>query len=427
MGAPGRHPRPGRRRRDSLVSPTPMPAPATDMQPPTPRLTVREMQIALEAAHTLAAANAAAARTARAVAGDDPGAHAEMIQAEGDLTGSRSDDALDASAPPSTSAVPATHAAAAVDGGDDADSSRGPWLPEHDGPVSLAGISVPRTRPIRRQVAVVDSAGRRPTQGPARRMKPARAELQARAALGAAPAPRIVIHAACGGAGATTLTVLLAAAAADLDAVVLAGPADRGALSLRAGAEGGDLAALAQWALSCGGAPLTAATPGLGTAVVGEARLRVVAATAQAPALLACREMAALLAAAQRSPLPALLDCSVELVAGVSDWATHIVIAAPHSTTGMLAAEAAAAVICEQIPRTARLAVATVDVAGRAPRRAARAAAARLQSLHLPTVAIPFDARLTDNPHVAWTSLRPRTRSAVCAGLTHLITGKETR
>ncbi|MDQ1539486.1 MAG: hypothetical protein QOH29_212, partial [Actinomycetota bacterium] len=115
-----------------------------------------------------------------------------------------------------------------------------PWLPAHDGPVSLTGVAAPRTRTVRRSAATLDKAPRRPSKPrPGSGSKAAVLDPALAAAAAAAP-PRILIVSACGGSGATTAAVLLGAALAPAVATVLvAGGADRGALAVRADAHGG--------------------------------------------------------------------------------------------------------------------------------------------------------------------------------------------
>lgn len=410
---------------------------------PRPRLTVREMQIALEAARSVAFDDPAS--PTRSGSGDRDVATGldAAVDAAGRATevGGRTDRgengaaaaALDES-PRRSVTVDAAEPAlgewvamtdAAQSGGD-----AGPWLPDHDGPVSLTGVTTPRTRSVRREQAIVEKPSRR-AAGPARvRAGDAgRAERVARAALAAATAPaRVAVIGACGGSGATTLAVLLAAAGRPRGgAVVLAGRHDRGALSTRAGSDAGDLAAVTAWANEHNPGAIDANTPGVGPATIGDAWLFVAGPAAHSPPGAGPGLSRAVLAAAGRTPQLAVLDCPDDGWELATEWATHVVVVAPRTITGLLAGEQSVAALGEQLDEQARLCVAIVDVLGRAPRRAGRAAATRLSALRLPTVAIPYDQALTDHPQVSWSGLRPRNRTAVCAALTQLIAGRESR
>jgi len=200
-----------------------------------PRLTVREMQVALDAARSrLAPPPATGGNTEHERGGADRSHAAPCHDA---LEGSSSVTAP-ILAPPQPSAPP-----------DDPDARNASttdgerWLPEHDGPVSLTGIAAPRTRSPRRSApARPDKSARRPASPrPARPAKAATIGADLAAVIAARP-PRIAVVPACGGAGATTIAVLLASALAQArGAILLAGGHDRGALALRSNAEGGDL------------------------------------------------------------------------------------------------------------------------------------------------------------------------------------------
>jgi hypothetical protein len=192
--------------------------------PPRPRLTVREMQIALDAARAAAPTRTVTDR--RENGGTDrshaaPGHNA----AEG-----RSSVTTHTVSP--TPAVTAATDTPAVD----LQANPEPWLPEHDGPVSLTGIAAPRTRTVQRAAAArPDKVARRPAAKPRPRRPAKTATIGSElAAAVAADPPRIVVVPACGGAGATSAAVLLAAGLAPAcGAILLAAGPDRGSLTIR--------------------------------------------------------------------------------------------------------------------------------------------------------------------------------------------------
>jgi hypothetical protein len=123
-----------------------------------------------------------------------------------------------------------------------------------------------------------------------------------------------------------------------------------------------------------------------------------------------------------------LLDwsCLAPLPERVWVAATHVLIVAPATSPGLLDAEYLVQGLAGA-PESAPLSVITVDVRGRSPRRAGRAALARLKALDLPVAALPYDPALADDPRVRWPTLRRRTRSAVAATLTHVLHERDDR
>jgi hypothetical protein len=381
------------------------------------------MQVALDAARDRLAAPSATGSAKPETGGTDR-SHAARCH---DTFEGNSSVAAPSPAPPQPSDPPAnpdvnrrgTNAAAI-------DSE--PWLPDHDGPVSLTGISAPRTRSPRRSApARPDTSTRRPASP--RSARPAKATTIGAdlAAVISARPPRIAVVPACGGAGATTIAVLLASALAQArGAILLAGGHDRGSLALRSNAEGGDPEALASWARDHPGRPLRADTPGwsIGTAADTD-RLLVVAAARgpeNAPPI-GLATVAALLTAAAATHASVVLDwCTAgpvpdRLLAAI----THVVVVAPATSPGLLDAEYTVEQLEAARPGHARLSLLTVDVRGRAPRRAGRAALARLRALDIPVGRVPYDPTLADDPRVSWPSLRRRTRAAVSTALTQLL------
>jgi hypothetical protein len=305
--------------------------------------------------------------------------------------------------------------------------SRQPWLPERDGPVSLAGVAAPRAhiRTGPRTVATPDKAARRPTRerkpaAPAR-TPPLDAEL---AAAATKSPPRLIVVAACGGAGATTLTVLMAAALAAKPGalVVTAGP-DRGALSARSNAAGGDLAALAEWIRQHPRAGLQSGTPGLTSGDAGTGPMVLATPSRDLDGThLDAADAAAVLAAAAPSAAAVLVDwrCALPLPEQLWSVATHAMVVAPYTTLGLLDAEYTVQAIESAAPGGAALSVAAVDVSGGGPRRG-RAALARLRAHGVPVTTVARDPTLAADPRVHWPSLRPRTRAAVTATLTQAL------
>lgn len=359
------------------------------------RLTVREMQIALDAARTVASGSADA----------DP------------------------------CAQPGTGIVDTVDAGSAADSRNPrsePWLPEHDGPVSLAGATAPCIRTARTATATRGGAASRPEARRTTDRVPTTAALDPTLASAAVAAPpRLVVVPACGGAGASTATVLLAAALAPVTgALLIAGGADRGSLCVRADAHGGDIAALTAWAAGHAGQPLRPTTPGLARGDAGTGPLGVAAAGRDDSGRPFDPDIAsALLAAPAPTRTAVLLDwsCVEVLPEQVCTGATHLLVVAPATSPGLLDAEYLVQSLAAAVRESASLSVLTVDVRGRSPRRAGRAALARLRALDLPLAALPYDPALADDPRVRWPMLRRRTRTAVVATLTHVLHGRRER
>ena len=453
----------------SDAAPVRTPAPAAT---PARRLTVREMTIALQAAHGLldgsaplpsapAAPNAAAlvapptsgqipdvdqdvdqdvddldaAAPAQIVFDDSATTTAQHVDEVGEGGADRSraalchDDALEglppvtppivASEPVPNDARPSAERQTATHDGDRPE----PWLPAHDGPVSLTGVAAPRTRTVRRSTATLDKASRRPSKPrPASGNKAAVLDPALAAAAAAAP-PRILIVSACGGSGATTAAVLLGAALAPAVATVLvAGGADRGALAVRADAHGGDVDQIAAWSATRP-EQRRALPDGTATADAGTGRVNVAAAGRD-----------------EHGHLDPAAACNVFTTlaahgwAGVLDWssaalpprqafaaATHVLVTAPATSPGLLDAEYALEALQAALPASMPLSLLTVDVRGRNPRRAGRAALARLRALQLPITPLPYDPALADEPRVHWPALRPRTRTAVTSALSQLL------
>jgi hypothetical protein len=381
---------------------------------PRSRLTVREMQIALAAARGLA--GAALTRTvtdrgekvgaARTHTAPDHGAVEEHSSVTAPMVA------------PTRPATPPADAPAANP------TNPEPWLPEHDGPVSLTGVAAPRRRAA---AARPDKAARRPAPKPRprRRAKAATIGPELAAAVAADP-PRIVVVPACGGAGATTAAVLLAAGLAPAcGAILLAAGPDRGSLALRCNAQGGDLDTLAGWVRHHPRRPLQIDTRGVAIGTSGQDEF-VVAAGSRRPGqdVLAADTAIALLSAASATRAAVVLDwCTREPVPGrVRDTAQHAVVVAPTSCAGLLDAEYTVDQLEATRPEhTTTLSLLTIDVRGRAPRRAGRAALARLRTLRIPTTGLPYDPALADDPRIHWPSLRPRTRAAIFTALTQML------
>lgn len=301
--------------------------------------------------------------------------------------------------------------------------STGPWLPAHDGPVSLAGIPAPRsstpprspasaTTTRQRSAAAASPRDPRQLSGPA-------ADLAAQ--LRTAP-PRLLVLAACGGAGATTVTVLLGAALAPLTgALLLAAVCDDGALRVRADATARDDEDA--WTQP-DGTPWPPTRYPTCVADVGVAGLAVAepdfdqpgdAAPEEALRVAAAGRGAVLMDWSRRDPVPGGLWATV----------TGAVVVAPSSAPGLLAAERLADRLRHDRRADTPMAVLIVAVRRRGERRAPKAARARLQALNLPVAELPFDPALNREPRITWTRLRPRTRGAVHAVLTQLLATTE--
>jgi hypothetical protein len=385
-----------------------------------PRLTVREMQVALDAARS-GLARPSTARSAEHEGGGADRSHAAPCHDA--LEGSSS-----VTAPILAPQPPSAPPPADPDAGNASMTDGEPWLPEHDGPVSLTGIAAPRTRAPRRSTpARLDKSARRPASPrPARPAKAATIGADLAAVIAARP-PRIAVVPACGGAGATTIAVLLASALTQARAaILLAGGHDRGALALRSNAEGGDLEALASWARDHPGRPIQADSPGLAIGTAAGADGLLVAGATRGPQNappIGLATVAALLTAAAATHASVVLDwCNTgPLPDRLLAATTHLVIAAPATSPGLLDAEYAVEQLEAARPAGTTLSLFTVDVRGRAPRRAGRAALARMRALHLPVFRMPYDPTLADDPRISWPSLRPRTRAAASTALTQLL------
>ena len=389
-----------------------------------PRRTVREMQIALEAARSLAAASPQTSTTAEqgraGLESEERGGADRSHAAPGH-------DALEGNSPvtpPIVAPAPAPTPDATT-----ASSPPEPWVPDHDGPVSLTGVAAPR-RSVRRTVAQPDKAARRPTpkRQPTRPGKSLTPPPETAARAAASP-PLILAVPACGGAGATTVAVLLAAGLAPAAGAALLAPGDnRGAAAARSGAEGGNTDALSQWATRPAGA-LSIDTPGVAVAYAGQTPFLVAGARRGLDDhALSVETATRLIDAARAATRTALVVdwATASLPIALGSAHTHVIVVAPTTSPGLLAAE----YTVQQLEHTqlahASLSLITVDVRGRAARRAGRAALARLRALNLPTAAVPFDPALADEPAVHWPSLRPSTRTAVFAGLTQLLQREDT-
>jgi len=391
-----------------------------------PRLTVRELQLAIEAARGLAGRGSRPVTAAPAPAAGEGGADRSRAALCPDALEGNPPETPPIVAPPAAASIALTAEPPPADqqaaSSTSAERNRPePWLPEHDGPVSLAGAAAPRTRTVRRAAATPDKAARRPTkQATSPRTQVATLDPTLAAAAASAP-PRLIVMAACGGAGATTATVLLAAALAQATGVlVVASGADRGSLSLRANSSGGDVAALTAWTNTHHGHPLHTSTPGMGTGNAGTEQLVLAAAGRDDPGCPFDADTAAALAmSAASTPASVLLDWSSPAPPPHQLWSstTHLLVVAPATSPGLLDAEYLVQSLDATKPARIPLSVLTVDVRGRAPRRAGRAALARLQALRLPVTALPYDPILASDPRVHWPALRRRTRSAVVAAL----------
>lgn len=412
------------------TTPAPVPVVPEAAEPAEdPRLTVRELQLAIKAARGLAG-RGSRPDTAAAPGGGEGGADRSRAALCPDALEGNPPETPPIVAPPHPASIDLPAEPPAADrqpAGSPATERRRaePWLPEHDGPVSLAGAVAPRTRTARRSAATLDKAARRPVNpGPSPRTQVAALDPALAAAAVSAP-PRLIVLAACGGAGATTTTVLLAAALAQATGVlVVASGPDRGSLSLRANSSGGDVAALAAWTIAHRDQPLHTSTPGMGTGNAGTDRLIVAAEGRDDPGRPFDADTAAALAmSAAFTPASVLLDWSEPSPPPRQLWTstTHALVVAPATSPGLLNAEYLVQTLEAAKPAQIPLIVLTVDVRGRAPRRTGRAALARLQALRLPVAALPYDPALANDPRVHWPLLRRRTRSAVLAALTTVV------
>src|SRR5580765_3249016 len=293
----------------------------------------------------------------------------------------------------------------------------GSWLTERDGVVSLTSAVSPRRLP-RTVARPAPSRVRASRQGPT--AVPRRSIADAEARLQCHPAPKLAVLSA-GGGGSTTLTGLLAAAAAPVwSTIAISSPTDDGALNSRVGADATDWAGVV-----AGLGDEDELDPGeLGAVAVGNAAFRVAAigrgsTTGQLDA-------SRVLAAAGRSSSALVLDCP-DLHGPFTEralaMATHVVVVAPHSPAGLLAAEYA--VELAALDGTRPTVVACIDIQRRARTRACRAALSRARAMPAPVVTVPFDSRLADATAVRWPAIRPRTQAAVMAVLTAAILGGE--
>jgi hypothetical protein len=298
-----------------------------------------------------------------------------------------------------------------------------PWLPAHDGPVSLTGVAAPRTRTVRRSAATLDKTVRRPSkQRPAAVGKAAILDPALAAAVAAAP-PRILIVPACGGSGATTTAVLLAAALAPtVPTTLLAAGVDRGALATRADAHGGDVHQLVAWA-AASRAHRRPLPDGTANADTGTGLMTLATAGRDGHAgftqAVACDVFTSLAGHGLAGALDWSSTSMPPKQAGAA--ATHVLVTAPATSPGLLAAEYTLQALQADLPPSLPLSLLTVDVRGRNPRRAGRAALARLRALQLPITALPYDPVLADEPRIRWAALRPRTRTAVTSVLIQLL------
>lgn len=401
------------------------------------RLTVRELQLAIEAARTLAGRGSRpSAPTSSPVVGEGGADRSRPAPCHDALEG-KPPVTPPIMAPASPPSSPPTPDPAATDRPSAADATAGrtrpgPWLPEHDGPVSLAGAAAPRTRTVRGSAAATpDKASRRSTTQRSTPRAPQTATLEpALAAAAVAAPPRLIVVAACGGAGSTTATVLLAAALAQATgALLMASGADRGSLCVRANSSGGDVAALTAWARTHPGQALQPSTPGMASGNAGTEQLVLAAAGRDDPGQPFDGEIAgALLTAAASTRGSVLLDWSSPAPPPSLVWnsVTHVLVVAPATSPGLLDAEYLVQSLDATRPARIPLSVLTVDVRGRAPRRTGRAALARLQALRLPVTALPYDPILASDPRVHWPALRRRTRAAVVAALATVVHADQT-
>lgn len=428
---------------------------------PARRLTVREMTIALQAAHCLldrstpptnddtSDAEPDAARVVndrvvddRAAAApaqivlDDTTAEATAADADGVEAGgadrSRAalcHDALEGLPPvtPPIVALEPVQDAARPRGERETANHDGdrpePWLPAHDGPVSLTGVAAPRTRTVHRSTATLDKPPRRPSKRrPAGASKAAILDPPLAAAAAAAP-PRILVVSACGGSGATTAAVLLAAALTPaVTTVLMAVGADRGALAVRADAHGGDVEQVIAW--SAAQPEQRRALPdGTATADAGTGRLTVAAAGRGEHGHLEPTVACVLFTALAGHGFAGVLDWRSAVLPPEQAFAaaTHVLVTAPATSPGLLDAEYTLEAVQAALPASVPLSLLTIDVRGRNPRRAGRAALARLRALQLPITPMPYDPALADEPRVHWPALQPRTRTAVTSALSQLL------
>lgn len=378
------------------------------------QLSVREIALGLEMARELA--TQASSTDDIRVRADDPRSRPLEVDSVERRSAAQRADAVD---PDSRTTAP-TKA-----------SPTGPWVPDHDGPVLLSGVAAPRTRTARRSAAPADKAPRRPSgqrESTAQRKRSARtsevASIVPVVAEVAARSPRLVVVTACGGAGATTAAVLLAAALAPATGVLLlANGADRGSLITRTDADGGDADVLAEWATEHRGPTLQSNTPGTATGDAGSGPLFVAAAGPGETRHGFCSDTAVdLFVAAASTSSAVLLDWSSADPLPDRGWdsTTHVIVVAPSTAPGLLAAEYAVQNLEATMPGDVSLSLLTTDVRGRSSGRSERASLSRLRALRLPITSLPYDSALADDPRVRWLALRPRTRSAVIAALANL-------
>lgn len=324
---------------------------------PRPRLSVREMQLALEAARAFA---------------------------------------------PTLETVPADVRSADVP---DVDTE---WQPEHDGPVSLTDAAVPQRRPRttpRREATPRVIGTRRAAASPA---IPDDLVTQLRHGP-----QRLVLVGACGGAGTTTATVLFAGAIAPVGpGLVVSAGMDAGSLVIRASLRDVDVDAFAASSLE----PALLDRAGIGYSDVGTGEFRGVgcAPIEGSSALPQC-----VLDSLMNADVPAHVLIDWPARSGAPSLAappSSVLVIAPRTTNGLLAAELLLHALLDNASVQTHLVV--IDTTGRAPRRAGRAALARLRSFGIGVSHLPYDRALADDPRVRWDALRPRTRTAVYAALT---------
>lgn len=310
-----------------------------------------------------------------------------------------------------------------------ADADPEQWLPDHDEPVSLADLPAPRRRAGTR--APESDLPVRRSGPPSRPYRAAPRDRRLADGIRTAGNVRIALLGAAGGAGTTTAATLVALAltCAHSSVVSLAtSEADNGALGVRWGVDGLDLAEIAQHVRSPR-ATLGPAAPGVATRSIDSAEV-VVAGEVRSPGEHHWRpqDVGPMLAAAERSAVPVVIDAGrpTELTTReVLASATHILLVAPRTVAGLLAAEFSIEDLAARFEiAPGALGLLVNDTYGRTPGRRARAAMTRLDALDLPRFDLPFDRSLREGPALEWTSLASSTRTGALTVLTHLLLGK---
>lgn len=283
------------------------------------------------------------------------------------------------------------------------------WVPERDGAVSLAGLAAPR-RVVRNQRSAV--LERPASEAPATRRgaMPGEGECaRGRELLTVGAAPRIAVLGACGGSGATTVAALLGLTFAGSAGTAVAVGARQGhdlSLAHRLDVHA-DVGELSHW-LGDGDEPMCAGTPGVGLLSSDGSRLLVGGTDASGVV-----SPAALLRSAVASGDPVVVDAGLPWEAGAAEalsFSTHVVLVAPQTVTGLLAAESAA----DDLTGAGNsVCLVTVDVWGRRPDRAGRAALARLSAFDVTVCRLPYDRHLAQSPAVSWSALSGSARAAV--------------